>query len=56
MEEPIVSDNIVKAEEGTDSLHIYTSEYDCFECKNSNRQYVQILDMDRFIKSLNDWD
>lgn len=38
------------------SLHIESSECSCLECQKGKNHYVQILDMDRYINALNDWD
>lgn len=37
------------------TLHIDAQECDCEECQNKQR-YVQIIDVDRYIDDLNDWD
>jgi hypothetical protein len=38
------------------SLHIESNECGCPECKKGKKHYVQILDMDRYVNALNDWD
>lgn len=40
----------------TDSIeHTYSEECQCTECQSS-RRYIQILDMERYVEQLNDWD
>lgn len=56
MEEQTESNNNERSEEENNSLHIYVPECNCPECRKCRRHYVQILDMDRFINGLNDWD
>ena len=38
------------------SLHIESAECCCPECQKGKKHYVQILDIDRYINALNDWD
>jgi len=38
------------------TLHIETGECFCPECKKGRKHYVQILDVDRYINTLSDWD
>ncbi len=56
MDEPILSDEIKTSEEENTSLHIEALECNCAECRNRKKHYVQIIDMDRYINALNDWD
>lgn len=37
------------------SLHIESLTCDCAECQGK-RKYVQIIDVDRYIETLNEWD
>lgn len=36
--------------------HMESSECDSPECQKEKTHYVQILDMDRYINTLSDWD
>ena len=36
--------------------HIESEECQCAECQCAKSHYVQIIDVDRYINSLNDWD
>ena len=36
--------------------HIESEECQCAECQCAKKRYVQIIDVDRYINSLNDWD
>lgn len=36
--------------------HIELEECQCAECQYAKKRYVQIIDVDRYINSLNDWD
>ncbi len=41
----------------TDSIeHTDSDECQCAECQCSKNRYVQIIDVDRYIDNLNDWD
>ena len=41
----------------TDSIeHTCSEECLCTECQSSSRRYIQILDMERYVDQLNDWD
>lgn len=43
--------------EGKDSIeHINSYECQCAECQCAKRRYVQIIDVDKYIDNLNDWD
>lgn len=37
-------------------LHIESKECSCPECQKGKKHYVQILDIDRYVNALNDWD
>lgn len=40
-----------------DSLqHINSVECQCQECKKEKSKYIKIIDIDRFVENLNDWD
>ncbi|MDE6754755.1 MAG: hypothetical protein K2J82_09120 [Muribaculaceae bacterium] len=36
------------------TLHIESTSCSCSDCQNQRRHYVQILDMERYVKHLND--
>lgn len=36
--------------------HTDSNECQCAECKCGKKCYVQIIDVDRYIDNLNDWD
>ena len=36
--------------------HTNSKECQCAECLCGRKQYVQIIDVDRYIGNLNDWD
>ena len=35
---------------------IESEECQCAECQCAKRRYVQIIDVDRYVNGLNDWD
>ncbi len=39
-----------------ETIHIQSSTCNCTECQEKRSKYVTILDVDRYIESLNDWD
>ncbi len=39
-----------------ETIHIQSDNCDCRECQKARNKYVAILDVDRYIESLNDWD
>ena len=49
MEEEIEQDN-----SEVETIHLQTC--DCVECQEKRNKYVTILDIDKYIESLNDWD
>lgn len=55
MEDALIED-IEIAEEENSSLHIDSNRCNCQDCKNRKRKYIRILDMDRYVENLNDWD
>ncbi len=36
--------------------HIQSNTCNCAECQGKRSKYVAMLDVDRYIESLNDWD
>lgn len=56
MEETTTSEVIELGEETLSQLHIENSKCDCPECRNGRKHYIQILDMERYVEYLNDWD
>ena len=42
--------------EENNTLHIESTSCSCSDCQNQRRHYVQILDMERYVEHLNDWD
>ncbi len=38
-----------------DSVHVENQQCNCDDCRK-RRQYVQILDIDRYVNALNGWD
>ena len=53
MEESLTEDFEIMEEESSSS-HIDSDRCNCPDCQN--RRYIQILDMDRYVEHLNDWD
>ena len=39
-----------------ETLHIQSNTCNCSECQEKRNKYITILDVDRYIESLNDWD
>lgn len=56
MEEDIVTEEIEIEEETLSVLHIDGSKCDCPECRSGRKHYIQILDTERYVEHLNDWD
>lgn len=56
MEETDITEEIENGEETISNLHIENSGCDCLECRNGRKHYIQILDMERYVEHLNDWD
>ena len=54
--EDAVIENIEELEEKDSMLHIESQECNCFNCQSRKKQYIQILDMERYVEHLNDWD
>ncbi|MBD5206307.1 MAG: hypothetical protein HDS84_08035 [Bacteroidales bacterium] len=55
MEEASTEDFEIMEEENS-SFHIDSQECNCPDCKSRKRSYIQILDMNRYVEHLNDWD
>ena len=43
-------------EDAMASNHIASTKCQCFECLKAKDRYVRIIDVDRFVDNLNDWD
>lgn len=56
MEEKDIAKEIESGEENLSVLHLDGSNCDCPECQNGRKHYIQILDMERYVEHLNDWD
>lgn len=56
MEDTVIRDEKESGEETLSVLHIDDSKCDCPECRSGRKHYIQILDMERFVEHLNDWD
>ena len=39
-----------------ETIHIQSDSCNCCECQEKRNKYVTILDVDKYIESLNDWD
>lgn len=55
MEGALIED-IEMVEEEYSYSHIESQKCICPDCKNRKKRYIQILDMDRYVEHLNDWD
>lgn len=38
------------------SQHIDSNECSCPDCQKGKKHYIQIIDIDRYVNALNDWD
>lgn len=56
MEDKTISEEIDLGEENLSALHIEDPYCNCPECRNGRKHYIQILDMERYVEHLNDWD
>lgn len=56
MEDTTITEGIETGEENLSVLHIDGSNCDCPECLNCRKHYIQILDMERYVEHLKDWD
>lgn len=54
--EKVIIEEFEIAEEENSSAHIESQKCNCPDCKSQKRRYIQILDMDRYVEHLNDWD
>ncbi len=52
----IMEDGFEEIEPETESNHSQSDNCDCAECRKNRNKYVSVLDIDRYIESLNDWD
>lgn len=39
-----------------ENIHIQSNTCNCVECQEKRSMYITVLDVDRYIESLNDWD
>lgn len=39
-----------------ETIHIQSNTCNCTECQKKRSKYIAILDVDRYVESLNDWD
>lgn len=39
-----------------ETIHIQSNTCNCLACQEKRSKYVMVLDVDRYIESLNDWD
>lgn len=53
MEEEILEEKDLNE---TSALHIESADCNCPDCQKGKKHYIQILDMDRYVNALNDWD
>lgn len=37
-------------------IHIQSNTCNCVECQEKRSKFITVLDVDRYIESLNDWD
>lgn len=51
MEEEIEEDKST-----VETSHIQSNDCNCRECLEKRSKYITVLDVDRYIESLNDWD
>lgn len=49
-----ISDETCEAE--VSSQHTDSDECSCPECQKGKKHYIQILDIDKYVNALNDWD
>ena len=56
MEETDINEEIETGEEELSVIHIDDSKCDCPKCRSDRNHYIQILDMERYVEHLNDWD
>lgn len=56
MKETEITEEIKTGDENLSLLHIEDLKCDCQECRSGRIHYIQILDMERYVEHLNDWD
>lgn len=56
MENTNIVEEIESGEESISNLQIENSDCDCPQCRNGRKHYNQILDIERYVEHLNDWD
>lgn len=39
-----------------ETIHIQSNTCNCVECQGKRSKYITILDVDRYVESLDDWD
>ena len=52
----IIEEETEQGNTEVETLHIQSNTCNCAECQGQRNKYVNILDVDRYIESLNDWD
>jgi len=52
----IMEEEIEQKQSTKETIHIQSNICNCPECQEKRSKYVAILDVDRYIESLNDWD
>lgn len=52
----IIEEEIEEEKSTNETIHIQSNTCNCAECQGKRNKYVAILDVDRYIESLNDWD
>lgn len=51
-----MEEEIEEEESKVETIHIQSNTCNCSECQEKCSKYITILDVDRYIESLNDWD
>lgn len=50
-------EEVIEQEQSTtETIHIQSNTCNCSECQEKRGNYIAVLDVDRYIESLNDWD
>lgn len=52
----IMEEEIEEEKTKIESVHIQSNTCNCVECQEKRSKYVTIIDVDRYIEYLNDWD
>lgn len=52
----IMEEEIEEEKSTIDIVHIQSDTCNCSECQEKRSKNITILDVDRYIESLNDWD